>query len=98
MQSVDAMTQAALMVAVQRGQEGRRVEQPVARALDQLDKQVVDGIMSKLDKQQGLLPQEAIQAWQQLWANRAVRRQLLREQRVGVAAAVAMKPQLDGQQ
>lgn len=94
---VDEMTQAALMLQVAQGQAAKMAGGRIGSTLDRLDKQVVDGIMSKLEKGQGLLPQEAIQAWQQLFANARLRKALVRDERIGVSAAVAMKPKMDGE-
>lgn len=97
--SVDAMTQAALMVSIARGQAARlQQDGGMGEVLDRLDKKTEDVILSKLERGEPVSGQEALMAWQQLLANRRLRRELIRRETAGVAAAVSLKPTFDGEE
>lgn len=96
MNAVDEMTQTALMVAIARGQAAAKAQDgSLGEVLDRLDKKVMDDILGKLDQGKTVPTDEALFAWQQLLANRRLRRELIRRETTGVAAAVAVKPTMD---
>lgn len=96
MKGVDDGTQAALLTAVAAGQAARGAKGPIERALGELDQRTIDGVLDKLDRNEGLTGDEALMAWHQLAANRRLRRHLEREVRAGVVAAVGVKSDMEG--
>lgn len=97
--SVDAMTQAALMITMARGAAAKQTrEGSIGEVLDQLDKRTADMVLNKLERGEVVSGAEALLAWQQLLTNRRLRRELERREQSGIIAAVALKPAMDGEE